>query len=91
VQREIGEGIRSSAFAVSETVNQVANVAGALAGVLVSMLDNGQIGLAIAAAGLTAALVALIGQRRRRILAQNRADGARARARGARGGGQPPP
>jgi len=55
---------------VSETLNQVANVAGALAGVLVSMLDNGPAGLAIAAAGLTAALVVLVGQRRRRILAQ---------------------
>jgi len=82
VQREIGEEIRSSAFAVSETLNQVANVAGALAGVLVSILDNGQAGLAIAAAGLTAALVALIGQRRRRILAQ---------PRGARGGREAPP
>jgi MFS family permease len=81
VQREIGEEIRSSAFAVSETLNQVANVAGALAGVLVSMLDNGQAGLAIAAAGLTAALVVLVGQRRRRILAQ---------PRGVRGGGKPP-
>jgi MFS family permease len=70
VQREIGEEIRSSAFAVSETLNQVANVAGALAGVLVSMLDNGRAGLAIAAAGLTAALVLIVGQRRRRILAQ---------------------
>ena len=39
VQREIGEEIRSSAFAVSETLNQVANVAGSLAGVLVSILD----------------------------------------------------
>ena len=54
VQREIGEEIRSSAFAVSETLNQVANVAGSLAGVLVSMLDNGEAGLAIAAACLTA-------------------------------------
>jgi MFS family permease len=70
VQREIGEEIRSSAFAVSETLNQVANVAGSLAGVLVSMLDNGQAGLAIAAACLTAALVILVGRRRRRILAQ---------------------
>jgi MFS family permease len=68
VQREIGEEIRSSAFAVSETLNQVANVAGSLAGVLVSMLDNGQVGLAIAAAWLTAALVALVARRRRRIL-----------------------
>jgi hypothetical protein len=69
VQREIGEEIRSSAFAVSETLNQVANVAGSLAGVLVSMLDNGQAGLAIAAACLTAALVTLVGRRRRRVLA----------------------
>ena len=69
VQREIGEEIRSSAFAVSETLNQVANVAGSLAGVLVSMLDNGEAGLAIAAAFLTAALVSLVARRRRRILA----------------------
>jgi MFS family permease len=69
VQREIGEEIRSSAFAVSETLNQVANVAGSVAGVLVSMLDNGEVGLAIAAAFLTAALVSLVARRRRRILA----------------------
>ncbi len=69
VQREIGEEIRSSAFAVSETLNQVANVAGSVAGVLVSILDNGQAGLAIAAACLTAALVSLVARRRRRILA----------------------
>jgi MFS family permease len=68
VQREVGEEIRSSAFAVSETLNQVANVAGSLAGVLVSMLGNGQVGLAIAAAWLTAALVILVARRRRRIL-----------------------
>ena len=77
VQREIGEEIRSSAFAVSETLNQVANVAGSLAGVLVSMLDNGEAGLAIAAAFLTAALVTLVARRRRRIL------GARAEAEAA--------
>ena len=70
VQREIGEEIRSSAFAVSETLNQVANVAGSLVGVLVSMLDNGQVGLAIAAGGLTVALITLVGRRRRRVLAQ---------------------
>jgi len=84
VQREIGEEIRSSAFAVSETLNQVANVAGGLAGVLVSMLDNGEAGLAIAAACLTAALISLVTQRRRRIL------GARAEARGGPGGMGPP-
>jgi len=77
VQREIGEEIRSSAFAVSETLNQVANVAGSLAGVLVSILDNGEAGLAIAAAFLTLALVTLVARRRRRIL------GARAEAEAA--------
>jgi MFS family permease len=69
VQREIGEEIRSSAFAVSETINQVANVAGSVVGVLVSILGNGQVGLAIAAAFLALALVSLIARRRRRILA----------------------
>jgi len=69
VQREIGDEIRSSTFAVSETINQVANVAGGLAGVLVSMLNNGPAGLAIAAAGLTVALVLLLGRRRQRIRA----------------------
>jgi predicted MFS family arabinose efflux permease len=69
VQREIGEEIRSSTFSVSETLNQVANVAGGLAGVLVSMLDNGQAGLAIAAAFMFVALIVLVSQRRRRVLA----------------------
>jgi hypothetical protein len=69
VQREIGEEIRSSTFSVSETLNQVANVAGGLAGVLVSMLNNGEAGLAIAAASLAVALVMLISRRRRRVLA----------------------
>jgi MFS family permease len=67
VQREIGDEIRSSTFAVSETLNQVANVAGGLAGVLVSMLNNGQAGLAIAAAWLVAALVVLLARRRQRV------------------------
>ena len=49
VQREISDEIRSSTFAVSETLNQVSNVAGSLVGVLVSILNNGQAGLAIAA------------------------------------------
>jgi len=70
VQREIGDEIRSSTFAVSETLNQVANVAGGLLGVLVSILNNGPAGLAIAAALLTLALVILVVRRRRRVLAQ---------------------
>jgi MFS family permease len=70
VQREIGDEIRSSTFAVSETLNQVANVAGGLLGVLVSMLNNGRAGLAIAAALLAAALFLMVVRRRRRVLAQ---------------------
>ena len=81
VQREIGDEIRSSTFAVSETLNQVANVAGGLTGVLVSILDNGQAGLAIAAALLTAALVLLVTRRRHRVLAQRAEPGALACAR----------
>ena len=69
VGREIGDEIRSSTFAVSETLNQVANVAGGLAGVLVSMLNNGQVGLSIAAGGLAVAVVLLVGRRRRRVRA----------------------
>jgi MFS family permease len=70
VQREIGDEIRSSTFAVSETVNQVSNVAGGLLGVLVSMLNDGQAGLAIAAALLFVAQVLIVARRRRRVLAQ---------------------
>jgi uncharacterized membrane protein YfcA len=51
-------------------LNQVSNVAGGLLGVLVSMLNNGQVGLAIAAALLAAALVLMVVRRRRRVLAQ---------------------
>jgi MFS family permease len=69
VQREIGEEIRSSTFSVSETLNQVANVAGGLAGVLVSMLNNGQAGLSIAAASLFVAFIMIVSRRRRRVLA----------------------
>jgi hypothetical protein len=71
VGREIGDEIRSSTYAVSESLNQVANVAGGLAGVLASMLDNGQAGLGIVAGGLFVALV-LITERRRRLRPQAR-------------------
>jgi MFS family permease len=67
VGREIGDEIRSSTFAVSETLNQVANVGGGLAGVLVSMLNNGQAGLGIAAGGLVVAVVLLVAKRRQRL------------------------
>jgi MFS family permease len=70
VGHEIGDEIRSSTFSVSETLNQVANVAGGLAGVLVSMLDNGQVGLAIVAGFMAVALVLLIIARRQRVRAR---------------------
>ena len=68
VQREIPQDVRTSAFAVSETVHQVAWVAGGLAGVLISMTNSGPVGLWIAAAGLAAAAVLLILSSRRRRL-----------------------
>ena len=68
IQREIPEDVRTSAFAVSETVHQVSWVAGGLAGVLISMANSGPIGLRIAAAGLAAAAVLLIVSSRRRRL-----------------------
>jgi hypothetical protein len=67
VQREISEDVRSSAFAVSETLHQLSWVIGGLAGLLVSMLNNGKAGLAITAAFLAAALVYLVIQRRHQI------------------------
>jgi MFS family permease len=68
IQREIPEDVRTSAFAVSETVHQVSWVAGGLAGVLISMTNSGPIGLWIAAAGLAAAAALLIVTSRRRRL-----------------------
>lgn len=80
VGREIGDEIRTSTYSVSETLNQVANVVGGLAGVLVSMLDNGQVGLGIAAGCLIVAAVLLIARRRQRVLAQSRRFGPAGRA-----------
>jgi hypothetical protein len=69
VQREISEDVRSSAFSVSETRHQLSWVVGGLAGLLVSMLNNGQAGLAITAGCLAVALAYLVIQRRKRTRA----------------------
>jgi hypothetical protein len=69
VQREIGEEIRSSTFAVSETLNQLSWVLGGLAGLAMSFTSSGVAGLTVAATGLAAASVLLLAARRRRILA----------------------
>ena len=69
VQQEIGEEIRTSAFAASETLNQLSWVAGGLAGVLLSLTDSGVAGLTVAAAGLGISFILLVLHRRRRVLA----------------------
>ena len=67
VQREISEDVRSSAFSVSETLHQLSWVAGGLAGLLVSMLNNGQAGLGISAAFLAVSFAYLMVLHRQRI------------------------
>jgi MFS family permease len=80
VQREIGEEIRSSTLAVSETLHQLSWVAGGLLGVGLSVTANGTIGLSVAAVALGVALFALIASRRHRIRARPPASAPLARA-----------
>lgn len=68
LQREIGEEVRSSTFAVSETLHQLSWVAGGLVGLLMSLTNSGLAGMAVAAVGLGIALGALTLARRRRVL-----------------------
>ena len=68
LQDEIGEEVRSSTFAVSETLHQLSWVAGGLLGLAMSLTGSGVAGLAVAGAGLAVALVSLLLARRRRIL-----------------------
>jgi Major Facilitator Superfamily len=72
VQREIGEEIRSSTFAASETLHQLSWVAGGLAGLLLSLTNSGVAGLTVASTGLFLALTVLLMRRRRRILGNRR-------------------
>jgi hypothetical protein len=67
VQREIPHEVRSSTFAASETLHQLSWVMGGLLGLLLSLTNSGVTGLAVAAAGLTLSLSALLLSRRRRI------------------------
>jgi Major Facilitator Superfamily len=69
VQREVPEEIRSSTLAASETIHQLAWVAGGLAGLAMSITDSGVAGLAVPAAGLAVTTALLVASRRRRILA----------------------
>ena len=69
VQREVPEETRSSTLAASETIHQLAWVAGGLAGLAMSITNSGVAGLAVAAAGLAVTAALLVASRRRRILA----------------------
>jgi MFS family permease len=68
VQYETGEEIRSSTFAVSETLNQLSWVIGGLAGLALSLTSSGIAGLSVAAAGLAITFALLLAGRRRRTL-----------------------
>jgi MFS family permease len=76
VQRRIGEEIRSSTFAVSETIHQLVWVIGGVVGLGASMIADGRVALGIVAAALALTLVALLSRRarRRRHLAKRAAD-----------------
>ncbi|RFU39179.1 MFS transporter, partial [Actinomadura logoneensis] len=63
VQREIGEEVRSSTFAVSETLHQLAWVAGGLLGLGASLVADGRVALALVAAALGLALAVLLAGR----------------------------
>lgn len=73
LQREIPAQTRSSTFAFSETLHQLALVGGGLIGLLLSLTGSGFAGLTVAAIGLAGALCWLILSRRRRVLHARRA------------------
>jgi MFS family permease len=68
LQRDISAETRSSAFAFSETVHQLALVVGGLIGLALSLTNSGLTGLTLAAIGLALALCSLLLARRHRIL-----------------------
>ncbi|GAA1890227.1 MFS transporter [Actinomadura bangladeshensis] len=70
VQRETGEEMRSSTFAVSETLHQLSWVLGGLLGLGMSIVADGRVALAIVAAALAVAFGLLVSRQagtRRRI------------------------
>ncbi len=83
VQREIGEEVRSSTFAVSETIHQLVWVLGGLVGLGMSIVaSNGHVALAIVAAGLAITLAGLVYRRAARHAARRRRGRSRGRAEG---------
>ncbi|TDC85471.1 MFS transporter [Actinomadura sp. 7K507] len=63
VQREIGEEMRSSTFAFSETLHQLFWVLGGLLGLGMSIVADGRVALAIVAAALAVSLAVLLARR----------------------------
>ncbi|MFI0373676.1 MFS transporter [Actinomadura sp. 1N219] len=75
VQHEIGEEMRSSTFAVSETLHQLVWVLGGLAGLGMSIVADGRVALAIVSAALAVSLGLLLSRRagtRRRVRRRRR-------------------
>ncbi|GAA0368256.1 MFS transporter [Actinoallomurus spadix] len=73
VQREVGDEIRSSTFAVTETVHQLVWVVGGLVGLGMSIVAaNGHIALAVVAGALALSLVTLAAPRRHRRAVRRR-------------------
>ena len=66
VQRRIVEEIRSSTFAVSETIHQLVWVIGGVVGLGASLIADGRVALGIVAVALALTLVALLSRRARR-------------------------
>ncbi|MFC6933695.1 hypothetical protein ACFQHO_27310 [Actinomadura yumaensis] len=63
VQREIGEEVRSSTFAVSETLHQLVWVLGGLAGLGMSIVADGRLAMSIVAGALALSLAVLLSRR----------------------------
>jgi hypothetical protein len=72
VQHEIRPEIRSSVFGISESLHQLAWVAGGLAGIAMSFTSSGVAGLAFCAVGLGVSLTLLLLQRRHRSVVAQR-------------------
>jgi Major Facilitator Superfamily len=71
VQHEVRPEIRSSVFGISETLHQLAWVAGGLAGIAMSFTSSGVAGLAVCAVGLGVSLTLLLLVRRHRSMARH--------------------
>ena len=77
VQREIGEELRSSTFAFTETLHQLVWVLGGLLGLGMSIVADGRVAFAVVAAALAVSLVLLLSRRigtHRRTRRPRRAD-----------------